>query len=489
MFSLRDSSSANSSGIDEDSFGWWIGAESQCERSEATTKDVERPRADSFVNSDADEICTCSDDYLLTWQNDEEQLVAAAAAAAESDEAEHIELCSFDGVGRSPRLLTDWQRQAVCYTPERLVRDDNYKILTPSARCFQPCYVNFRGEEVELEQRNRDKDISDGKIGAAQLVLLLESLQQGSFSSSQSGNRCCRCVRYGDGQVLLHNERCSRDESAAEKSSYMIRVHTNAKMPFSSEYGSYDEDHMPPDNNCHGKESSELCEDSSGVSSVDTITALHTDDWSCANGKTADVVDDLSTRLQPRRLSDEWAYTSFEYALVSPDRPDSEISSEMVALLADLDTERAQALLSMTDEDRFQGATHSGHDCFARLALAIEPDGRLVWRPRASQPRIPHSDPGPELEQLRDKIDRLHGSSRQLLEEMSSLRKDFAVDEWKINGLSDDVRKLRNEVCELRYLDDLLKLLRGELDRTSKRNWPFAIGNPKYGREEINLVV
>lgn len=65
----------------------------------------------------------------------------------------------------------------------------------------------------------------------------------------------------------------------------------------------------------------------------------------------------------------------------------------------------------------------------------------------------------------------------------------FQKDEWKINDLSDDVRKLRNEVCELRYLDDLLKLLKGELDRISKRNWPFAIGNVKHGREEINLVV
>lgn len=61
--------------------------------------------------------------------------------------------------------------------------------------------------------------------------------------------------------------------------------------------------------------------------------------------------------------------------------------------------------------------------------------------------------------------------------------------EWKVSHLSEDVSKLQNEIYELRYLDDLLKLLKGELERISKRNWPFAIGNMKHGTEEINLVV
>lgn len=38
---------------------------------------------------------------------------------------------------------------------------------------------------------------------------------------------------YGGGQVLLHNERCSRDESAEDKS-YMIRTSADMKIPPSS---------------------------------------------------------------------------------------------------------------------------------------------------------------------------------------------------------------------------------------------------------------
>jgi hypothetical protein len=58
-----------------------------------------------------------------------------------------------------------------------------------------------------------------------------------------------------------------------------------------------------------------------------------------------------------------------------------------------------------------------------------------------------------------------------------------------MDRLSEDVTKLGNEVYELRYMDDLLKLLKGELERISNRNWPFTIGHTQHENEEINLVV
>lgn len=61
-------------------------------------------------------------------------------------------------------------------------------------------------------------------------------------------------------------------------------------------------------------------------------------------------------------------------------------------------------------------------------------------------------------------------------------------DEQRITDILSDTNKLRQDVHELRYLDDLLKLLRGELERISKRNWPFVIGHTNHS-EEMNLIV
>lgn len=60
----------------------------------------------------------------------------------------------------------------------------------------------------------------------------------------------------------------------------------------------------------------------------------------------------------------------------------------------------------------------------------------------------------------------------------------------KVELLEIETSNFHHDINELKYLDDLLNLLRGEIERISRRNWPFIIGHTdKHENEEINLVV
>lgn len=61
-------------------------------------------------------------------------------------------------------------------------------------------------------------------------------------------------------------------------------------------------------------------------------------------------------------------------------------------------------------------------------------------------------------------------------------------DEKKAINLLDDTTRLLEDVHDLRYFDDLVKLLDGELERISRRNWPFILGHSNP-REEMNLII
>ena len=62
-------------------------------------------------------------------------------------------------------------------------------------------------------------------------------------------------------------------------------------------------------------------------------------------------------------------------------------------------------------------------------------------------------------------------------------------DNWKVDSLFNDTNKLHREVNELKFMDDLLKLLSGKLEKVSMKDWPFVIRNAKSGIEELNLIV
>lgn len=48
--------------------------------------------------------------------------------------------------------------------------------------------------------------------------------------------------------------------------------------------------------------------------------------------------------------------------------------------------------------------------------------------------------------------------------------------------------RLLEDVHDLRYFDDLIKLLGGDLDKISRRNWPFILGHSNP-HEEMNLII
>lgn len=92
------------------------------------------------------------------------------------------------------------------------------------------------------------------------------------------------------------------------------------------------------------------------------------------------------------------------------------------------------------------------------------------------------------VKHLQNKIKKLQINNKDIYRDIFNLRESFQCDEQRITDILSDTNKLRQDVHELRYLDDLLKLLRGELERISKRNWPFVIGHTNHS-EEMNLIV
>ncbi|OXU19716.1 hypothetical protein TSAR_014689 [Trichomalopsis sarcophagae] len=465
MFSLRDASS--SSGNDEDSFGWWIGVESRPSKSESELQ----------PSSDCPSSATASTDDSALRARDLSQTETTVSA-----DEEQIELRSLDGAEAALDSgfgsSNSEARIAVCYTPERLVKSEDFRIVTPSPT-FYPTLADLVSSRLASSKAFRslpaDSWLSDGKIecakptGVEHLAALLRSPYYESSSSSRSScGRCC-CIRYGGGEVLLHTERCPRnDEERVDPEQEREPVPLFSSTPVTE------------------NKDQQLADDTSGVSSV-SCSATEEDD---------------EDRL-PRRLSDELAYVSFEYALAARESQGDKTSdiNEVVSILAGLDSDPRRVEELLLDEDRFREATQSGHDSLTRLALAIEPDVLPIIpiiKVNSSDDRgggvrsrhryMPcHAET--ELEQLRERIERLQGSSKDLHQDISSLRRDFTIDEWKVNHLSEDINKLRTEVYELRYLDDLLKLLKGELERIANRNWPFTVGRTKHGTEEINLVV
>ena len=65
----------------------------------------------------------------------------------------------------------------------------------------------------------------------------------------------------------------------------------------------------------------------------------------------------------------------------------------------------------------------------------------------------------------------------------------FQYNETKVDDLIDGTISFRQDMHEMRYLDDLLNLLDGELERISRRNWPFVFGHSEHRAEEMNLVI
>ncbi|XP_033208200.1 uncharacterized protein LOC117167395 isoform X2 [Belonocnema kinseyi] len=93
------------------------------------------------------------------------------------------------------------------------------------------------------------------------------------------------------------------------------------------------------------------------------------------------------------------------------------------------------------------------------------------------------------LFQLQSRVERLRAINENIHKDIGTLKEDFQIEEWKVQDLLEDTSNFRREMQDLKYLDDLLNLLQGELERITQKSWPFISGHVDPYSEEINLIV
>lgn len=425
MFYLRGTGAPPESGRN-DEFGWWL----EEARSSASSASML-----SCIDSDDPEHFALADD----------------CGKARDESGERIELTSIDGdrertderfsSTRRDSLSEDEAGSEACsYTPERLVRCHEYRILTPSPRLgLSASSPSHNAGKANGKRQKRLYRLIDSKqVGASQLRALLTPLDAegrvpaASLSPWRSEVSPKDPLATGNQEdpIELHSADPASDSSSCERLNGTWEELSKATRRSSRE-------------------------DTSGI---------HSNDWS------SDALSDA-----PVCLCDELATASKSFAeSTKVVRGRTNAINEVASILQGLERcpEKAAALLDAGD-------ITSGHDHLTRLALAIETDGNV---PIFGEPEI-------LLRQLRGRVERLRDGNRDIHKDIRSLQEDFQCDEKKVEDLSSSTSKLRRNVDELRYLDDLVNLLRGELERISRKTWPFVLGRTSGPNEEMNLVV
>ncbi|CAK9830633.1 hypothetical protein ANTRET_LOCUS7771 [Anthophora retusa] len=481
MFCLKERSNVNPNFkqiSNHNDFGWWLSDESD-QKSSKSNRSKDRQ---SVGSSESMLSCVDSDDsenYFLAQEFKQEC----------NDNCEKIELTSLihgdldvnlieqdaikkeavvtpfpaKDVKRCSKQLESERSQGICYTPERLIRSHEYRILTPSPR-----YLSISQPRTTSENENSRKmlrcrrrlnySIESKEVGATQLKALLEpkltEIMVPVIDSNDWENYEQDCIGV---DVTKNNENEAKSEDTLNVSG--DKKSSSLQIPDStSKRSSYERLHVTWEN-CGkmGTRSSSL-EDTSGIQS---------NDWS------SDTYSDLQNT--PLCLYDELTTTNYK---LDNSQETCGAVNEVVSILKVIDTDPDKAAV-LLEEDRFCDST-SSHDQLTRLALTIETD--------ANVPGV-LEDPENLIQHLQSKVKKLQASSKDIYRDISNLRRSFQCDEQKMADLSSNANKLRQDVHELRYLDDLLNLLRGELERISKRNWPFVIGRTSEHSEEMNLIV
>ncbi|XP_012235919.1 putative leucine-rich repeat-containing protein DDB_G0290503 isoform X2 [Linepithema humile] len=336
------------------------------------------------------------------------------------------------------------------YTPERLIKSQKYRILTPSPPYFVFSKAKLMSEEGNDKRkyqrcRKRLNGLLDStQIGATQLRTLLNisptDVRTCAFSSLISGNEQC----------------IVNDFNTPMKSKNIQNTET-----FSSNRSSYDRLNSTLDNyknltNC--------------LSSLDDTSGIQSNDWSL------ETQSDM--QYTPMSLCDELAIASRSHtSSFATDR--STAINEVMSILESLQSHPEKATILLKEDDRFDDCT-SHHDNLTRLALAIETDEEVS----SAVPK----DPNNAMHHLREKIKRLRLGNKEIHRDICDLRTNFQDDEKKTIDLSNKTTKLLQDVRNLRYFDDLLKLLKGKLYWISKKKWPFVLGHSEP-YEEKNLII
>lgn len=456
----------NNGANEEDDFGWWL-SNPESPESLISTGSNDRLSIDSSssmlscIDSDAENLAlsnefsrqefaeVSADMELRSWnrENIDARLVENCSetndvpAAAQNEE----ELIGETDSGTE-------KFEAICYTPERLVRSQEYRILTPSPR-----YLTISQGRISAGWENPRK--------ARRCRRRLNHL----MDTKQAGTTQVKALLDGTTNEILEPMISSREKQIEDSS---MRIKDTSKDPIVADRRQSirlqtSSDTIDGRSSCDRLNLSwEDCKKLTTLaSSVEDTSGIQSNDWS------SDTHSDA--RTTSLCLYDELAIASRDSTL---DLTQGRIMS-LNGTVSFFEVVSNGSGRIFVEEDRFCSSTH---DQLTRLALAIETD--------ASVPTGP-DDPENLVQHLRRKVERLQDSSKDIYRDICNLRKSFQCDEKRMADLSSDAIKLREDVHEMRYLDDLLNLLRGELERISKRNWPFVLGHTESETEEMNLIV
>ncbi|XP_015596755.2 uncharacterized protein LOC107268467 [Cephus cinctus] len=460
MFSLRRNSCSqeNLEGCDE--FGWWLSEEVAATSPTRNTKSVR-----SSISTTSMVSCVDSEDpdnYSMA-----QEFTVKIENSINTEEIElkplNYELATeMEDVNRKYEIrqdmTSDYQEynkpQGTCYTPERLVRSEEYRILMPSPRRLsvpQTAATTPKDSPRKYHaHRRRLRYLIDTKtFGASHLEALLDP-NAPEIKIPVNARSCQR------GYSSRRNSTPVQDLLAIANRESPLGVQTPEPASSRSSYERLNEFWEDDDGNLILRSSQE---DTSGIQS---------NDWSS---------DGPSESQTPLCLCDELATASRSFIVGTKSRKNVTAINEVVTILQGLEKNPDLAAILLDEDPLCQG--FSGHDHLTRLALTIEPDGNV--------PTV-QGDPD-NVQQLRSKVHRLQIANKDIYKDICTLRRDIQDDEKRVSNLMSETSKLRNEVHDMRYMDDLLNLLRGELDRISRRNWPFALGHTERQTEEINLVV
>ncbi|KAK1136561.1 hypothetical protein K0M31_001107 [Melipona bicolor] len=485
MFCLKGRNSGDTKLKDmlkKDDFGWWLNNEDNL-KSPRTARSKDRQSVGStesmFSCVDSDD----SDSYFLAQEfkqecNDNCEKIELTSLINEDLDINLIEQDAIrndtdhfapfqteDGIRCSTDLkLKSQESHGMCYTPERLVRSQKYRILTPSPRYLSISQVRDMAEnpwKTSLCRRGLNYLIDSNQDGAMQLKAFMNPNPKEIVVPTIDLHRWRKYERVyniSNGTIGDKNETKKEDVSNDSESLNMSDCSFKKRSIYERLNDTWEScDKLRTRNSFSACSETNPFEDTSDIQSNDGTSNTHT-------------LNMQSTSLCP---SDELATTNYK---IDATQEKCSTTNEVVPVFEALDTNPEEAAVVL-EEDRFYDSI-STHDQLTRLALAIETDENMstVFEKGA-------------LVHLQNKIKKLQDSNKDIYRDISDLRKSFQCDEEKMADILLNTSKLRQEVHDLRYLDDLLNLLRGELGRISKRKWPFVVRRTNDHSEEMNLIV
>lgn len=470
----RGSSSSSSS--EEKNFGWWLSHDRQIEMPSEPSED--HGSSDAFCVS-ADESGSYSFVRNVSRQEDEDEIGEKIELTSFAEDYLDVDLMD-EGASEKDRSANDSievnddeERKfgVVCYTPERLIRSKKYRILVPPPRYLVLSHAGFTPIRENVEQKLHRKRLSclidPKKIGSARLRELLDVpaiiTDRGEHPISTYVPNHYNVTNDDSNAAAIKSDADSlnpdQDRYKVQSAGISRSSSTSSCDPLSSTW-----------DDCKGPHS--LASFITHPSSLEDTSGVHSSDWSM------ETPSDSTRIASPMSLCDELGIISRRATGFRNDR--GAAINEVMSILEGLPSDAEKAMVLLEEEDRFYDSM-SSHDQLTRLALSIETDTR-------EETLAVPDDTINSIQHLRDKIERLQLRNKEIRKDICTLHTDFQCDEKKVTDLSNDTTEMLEELFDLRYLDDLLELLEGELEQISKRNWPFILGHSNP-HEEINLII